>query len=108
MDYAHPNTHGYPSWAPDPSVRDQHDPWIDECSNFQGRVVQTLSILSEEPFTSVQKHVQKPSPIEYNKLRPYFGWVNAHTIKKTIENSTQWAVTSTRFPMRKHFKYRFP
>ena len=26
LDYSHPNTCGYPSWAPDPSVRDQHDP----------------------------------------------------------------------------------
>ena len=34
--------------------------------------------------------------------------VNADSIKKTFENSTQWAVTSTRFPMRKHFKSRFP
>ena len=24
--YAHPKPHGYPSWAPDPSVQDQHDP----------------------------------------------------------------------------------
>ena len=53
LDYAHPNMHGYPSWAPDPSSRDQHDPRIDECSNFQRRVVQTLSILSEEHITSV-------------------------------------------------------
>ena len=36
-------------------------------------------------------------------MRPYFGWVNADTIKKTFENSTQWAVRSTRFTMRKHF-----
>ena len=43
-----------------------------------------------------------------NKLKPYFGWVNEETIKKTFENSTQWAGTSTRFPMRKHFKSRFP
>ena len=34
--------------------------------------------------------------------------VNAETIKKNFENSTQWAVTSTRFPIRKHFKSRFP
>ena len=41
------------------------------------------------------------------KLKPYFGGVNAETIKKTLQ-TTQWAVTSTRFPMRKHFKSRFP
>ena len=72
MDYAHPNTCGYPSWASDPSVRDQLDPRIDECGNFQGTAAQTLYIFSEEPITSVQKHVQKPSTIDYNTLRPYF------------------------------------
>ena len=65
-------------------------------------------ILSEEHITSVQKHIQKPTINVYNKLKPYFGSVNADTIKETFENSTQWAVTSTRFPMRKHFKSRFP
>ena len=108
LDYMHPNTCGYPSWAPDPLTRDQHDPRIDECGNFKGRVVETLSILSEDPITYVQKHVQKPTTFDYKNLRPYFGWVNAGTIKKTIENSTQWAVTSTRFDKRKHFKSRFP
>ena len=34
--------------------------------------------------------------------------VNAETINKTFENSTRWTVTSTRFPMRKHFKSTFP
>ena len=28
LDYSHPNTHGYPSWSPDPSAGDQHDPRI--------------------------------------------------------------------------------
>ena len=103
LDYAHPNICGYASWAPDALVQDHHDPRIDECGNFQNRVVQTLTILSEAKISSVQKHVQQPTTIDYKKLKPYFGWVNAETIKKTFENSTQWAVTSTRFPMRKHF-----
>ena len=104
LDYAHPNTRGYPSWTPDPSVRDQHDPRIDECGNIHSTDIQTLSILSDTPITSIQKHVQQPTTINYNKLKPYFGWVNADTIKKTFDKSTQWTVTSTRFPMRKHFK----
>ena len=29
-------------------------------------------------------------------------------IQKSFENTTQWATTPTRFPMRKHFKSRFP
>ena len=108
MDYVHPNTHGYPSSAPHPSARDQHDPRIDECGNIHSRVIQTLSILSDTPITSFQKHNQQPTTIDYNILKLNFGWVNADTIKKTFENSTQWAVTPTRFPLRKHFKSRFP
>ena len=108
LDYAHPNTNGYPSWPPDPSPRDQHDPRIDECGNIHTRVIDTLSILSDTPITSIQKHVQQPTTIDYSRFNPYFGWVNADTIKKTFENSTQWVVTSTRFTMRIHFKSRFP
>ena len=67
-----------------------------------------MSIFSDIPITSIQKLVQQPTTIDYNELKPYFDWVNADTIKKTFENSTQWAVTFTRFPMRKHFKSRFP
>ena len=108
LDYAHPNTHGYPSSVPDPSARDQHDPRIDACGNIHSRVIHTLSIISDTPTTSIQRYDQQPTTTDYNKLKPYFGWVNADTNKKTFENSTQWAVTSTRFPMRKHFKSRFP
>ena len=80
LDYSHPNTDGYPSWAPDPSVRDQHDPRIDECGNIHHRTIHTLSILSDTPTIFVKKHDQHPTTIYYNKLRPYFGWVNAETI----------------------------
>ena len=104
LDYAHPNTHGYPSCTPDPSVRDQHDPRIDECSNINSRAIQTLSILCDTLITSIQKHVQQPTTIDYNRLKTNFGWVNADTIKNTFDNSTQWAVTSTRFPISKNLK----
>ena len=97
-----------PSWAPDPSAMDQQDPRIDECGNIHNRTIHTLSILSDTPTTSIHKHHQQPTTIDNDKLKPYFGWVNAETIKKTFENSTQGAVTCTRFPIRKHFKSRFP
>ena len=98
IGYAHPSTHAHHSLAPDPSARDQCDPRIDECGNIHSRVIQTLSILSDTPISSIQKHDQQHTTIDYNKFKPYFGWVNADTIKKTFENSTQWAVTPTRFP----------
>ena len=58
--------------------------------------------LSDTPTSSIQKHDQQPKTINYR--------VQSMLIpsRKTFENSTQWAVTSTRFPMRKHFKSRFP
>ena len=31
-----------------------------------------------------------------------------HFLLKTFNKTTQWAVASTRYPMRKHFKSRFP
>ena len=53
LDYSYPSTHGYPSWAPDPSARDQHDPRRDECGNIHSRAIHTLSILSDTPTTSI-------------------------------------------------------
>ena len=73
LNYSHPNTHGYPSWSPNPSVGDQHDPKIDECGNIHNRAIHTLSILSYTPIIYIQKHDQQPTTIDYNQLKPYFG-----------------------------------
>ena len=67
LDYSHPNTHGYPSWAPGFSASNQHDPRIDECGNIHSRVIHPLSILSDTPTTSIQKNDQQPTTIDYNK-----------------------------------------
>ena len=103
LDYTHLNAHGYPPLAPDSSARDQHDLMIGEYGNIHSRVIHIFSILSDTPITSIQKLVQEPTTIDYNKLKPYFGWVNADTIKKTFDNSTQWTVIPTRFSKRKQF-----
>ena len=66
LDYAYPNTHGYPSWASGPSARDQHNPRIHRCGNIHSRVIHTLSILSDTPITSIQKHVQQSTTIDSN------------------------------------------
>ena len=54
-----------PSGAPDPSVRDQHDPPIDECGNIHHRTIHTLS---DTPNIYVKKHDQQPTTRDYNKL----------------------------------------
>ena len=64
LNYAHPNTRGYPFWAPEPSARDQHDPRIDECGNIHHRSIHTHSILSRISTHIIQKHDQKPTDID--------------------------------------------
>ena len=59
LDYSHPSTHGYPSWAPDPSVRDQHDPRIEECGNILRRPIHTTHILSDTSTICLWKHDQQ-------------------------------------------------
>ena len=45
---------------------------------------------------------------DYEALRPYFGWIPAARIRKTLKNTTQWYKAETRFPLQKHYKTRFP
>ena len=108
LDYTHPTTSGDPTWAPDPSLRGTHDPRIDEFGNFKGRVQHTLIQSPALSNIAMHKHAITPQPIDIETLRPYFGWVNKHTNEKNFHKTTQWAVASTRYPMRKHFKLRFP
>ena len=108
LDYIHPTTTGDPTWAPDPSQHSANDPRIDEFGNFKGRVHHTLTHFPDHSHIAQHKHAIKTQPIDFEKFRPYLGWVNKHTIKKTFNKTTQWAVASTRYPMRKHFKSRFP
>ena len=104
----HPATAGDPSWAPDPSQCNEHDPRIDEFGLCKGRVHHYLTHPTGRSTLAHNNHAIKPQPIDFEKLRPYFGWVNKHTIEKSFKKTTQWAVASTRYPMRKHFKSRFP
>ena len=108
LDYTHPATAGDPTWAPDPFQCDAHDPRIDRIGHFKGRVHNTLTHLPGKSNIAQHKHAIKTQPIDFEKFRPYFCWVNKHTIEKTFHKSTQSAVASTRYPMRKHFKSRFP
>ena len=55
-----------------------------------------------------QHDVSHEAP-DFEKLRPYFGWVNVDTVQKTMEQSTQWGVSlPNTFPMKKHLKSRNP
>jgi hypothetical protein len=49
-----------------------------------------------------------PKEPDYEALRPFLGWVSPERVKHTIENTTQWYRTENRYPMRRHYKSRFP
>ena len=38
----------------------------------------------------VNKHVYQSIPVDYEKLRPFFGGVNSDIVKRTIDQTTQW------------------
>ena len=73
LDYTHPTISGDPTCAPDPSQCSAHDPRIDEFGNFKGRVHHTLTHSPGISNIAQHKHVIKTQPIDFEKLRPYFG-----------------------------------
>ena len=88
---------------------------------YTQRAIQTLSILDDSSstltpcptlmtnqhvFRTYQHDVSHEVP-DYEKFRPYFGWVNVDTVQKAMEQSTQWRVSlPNTFPMKKHLKSR--
>ena len=51
----------------------------------------------------VNKHVFQCTPVDYEKLRSFFGWVNSDIVKQTIDQTTLWGVALDSFPMKRHF-----
>ena len=65
-------------------------------------------IANQHDFRTYQHAVKHEAP-DYEKFRPYFGWVNVDTVQKTMEQSTQWGVSlPNTFPTKRHLKYRNP
>ena len=63
---------------------------------------------NQHEFRTYQHDVSHEAP-DFEKFRPYFGWVNVDTVQKTMEQSTQWGVSlPNTFPMKKHLKSRNP
>ena len=104
LDYTHPSGDGEPPWSNNPDERFAFDPNFDELGDCTQRAIQTLSILDDSSstltpcptlmtnqhvFRTYQHDVSHETP-DYEKFRPYFGWVSVDTVKKTMEQSTQW------------------
>ena len=58
--------------------------------------------------TQACKHQIKSEIPEYDKYRPYFGWVNVDAIKETLKHTTQWGTSVTTFSMKRHLNSRNP
>ena len=56
----------------------------------------------------VHKDVFQQTPVDYEKLRPFFGWVNSDIVKQTIDQTTQWGVALDSLPMKRLLKSRNP
>ena len=67
-----------------------------------------MAISSSKSSTQACKHKLKPELPDFDKYRPYFGWVNADTIRDTIKHTTQWGASVGTFPMKKNLKSRSP
>ena len=123
LDYTHPSGDGELPWSNDHDERFAFDPNFEKFGDYTKRAIQTLSIPDDSsiPLTptstlranqhdirSNQHDVNTDIP-DYEKLRPYFGWVNVDTVQKTMEQSTQWGVSiPNTFPMKKHLQSRNP
>ena len=123
LDYTPPSGDGEPPWSNDPDERYAFDPHFDEFGDYTQRAIQTLSILDDSSSTltpcctyianqhdfRTYQHAVKHEAPDYEKFRPYFGWVNVDTVQKTMEQSTQWGVSlPNTFPMKRHLKSRNP
>ena len=62
-----------PTCAPDPSQHNAHDPRIDEFGTFKGRIHHTLTHPPGKSNIAQHKHGIQTQPIDFEKLRPYFG-----------------------------------
>ena len=77
---------------------------------FLADVQPTCSMAISPSKTSFQanKHQIKSETPEFDKYRPYFGWVNADTIRNTFKHTIQWGASVFTFPMKRHLKSRNP
>ena len=91
LNYTHPSSDGEPPWSNDPDERSTFDPNFDEFGDYTQRAIQTLSILDDSSSTltpsptlmakqhvfRTYQHAVKHEVPDYEKFRPYFGWVRS-------------------------------
>ena len=82
-----------------------HEYKVDACTLEVRHTQVTCSMF---PQCIVPQCIVAPTPPDFKKLRPNFGWMPVDCIKKTLEATTQFYRATVNYPFRKHFKTRFP
>ena len=82
LDYTHPATAGDPTWAQIPPNAVHMTPGLMNLAILRGEFTTPSLIPPGNSHIAQHKHAIKTQPIDFEKLRPYFGWVNKHTIRK--------------------------
>ena len=116
LDFSYSEGDGEPVWACDP----QHVDFIDPQGLYTKRAINTLSSLADvhkippmampsttSPTQACKHQINSETP-DFDKCRPYSGWVNADTIKETFKHTTQRGASIATFPMKKQLKSRNP
>ena len=73
----------------------QFDSNFDEFGDYVNRSLSIHDLLDDTPPISpiyklmVNKHVFQCTPVDYEKLRPFFGWINSDIVRQTIDQTTQ-------------------
>jgi hypothetical protein len=89
--------------APEPDTTSQN-PRL----NDYGEVIRDHADYVNDCCISANSQVVTRNEHDYDRLRPYFGWCPLQRLKHTLRNTTQWYRASLHYPMKHHFKSRFP
>jgi hypothetical protein len=98
LDFPHPRINQYGKLL---NRQSEYYHTSTEDSGFYEYVDTCLSEVNHGRTVHTKEH-------ESECLRPNFGWTTTYPIKKTLENTTQFARAQDRYPMRKHYKTPFP
>jgi hypothetical protein len=84
---------------------------FDQVGKYKHSLFNEVSILFSHHINTIKIfdiHTT-PDPVDYESLRPRFGWAPTDIIKHTFNNTTQYVRSLHMYDdMRKHFKSRFP
>ena len=84
----------------------EYDPYFfdaNETTKDMSSIDRILMMHNTQSPYNTNEHELKVKDRDYNYLRPYFGWDTMDTVKRTIENTTQY----TRMPVSTHLKTRY-